>query len=42
MSIMILAVSILVAVLGVILAVWTIAATRKKHYEEYLKRGRNE
>ena len=42
MSVLILAVSILVAGLGVILAVWTIAATRRKYYEEYLKRRRNE
>ena len=41
MSDIILALSILVSILGVIVAVWSIYNTRKKYYFEYKERKRN-
>ncbi len=34
--------SILLALLGIVLAIWSIIDTRKKHYNDYIRRKRND
>lgn len=34
--------SILLALLGIVLAIWSITDTRKKHYNDYIIRKRND
>ena len=37
MTTIILVISIIVSVLGLLVAIWTMVDTRKQYYEEYLK-----
>lgn len=42
MSIFVLTFSILLSVVGVVIAVQTLIDTRREHYEDYLRRKNNE
>jgi hypothetical protein len=42
MTTIILLLSALASILGVIVSVWSLIITRKKYYQEYIQRKRNE
>lgn len=42
MTTIIIVATIILALIGIFIAVWSIITTRKKYYDEYIKRKRND
>ena len=42
MTTVIVVLSIILSLLGVLLAIWSIMDTRRKYYDDYIKRKRND